>query len=147
MVDDLQRGAGIANGTAAIGRPPKSGYSPEPNLLAAGDRNSGRRVLCARIESDAIGRGAVAGNERRSSKNRSGGPARDSGHAAAATGRQLGLEVGDQVLISVEDDELSVVSLDQCVKRIQALVRKRNLTGERLSDSLIRDRRAEAARD
>ena len=61
--------------------------------------------------------------------------------------RQLGLEVGDQVLISVEDDELRVVSLDQCVKRIQALVRKRNLTGERLSDSLIRDRRAEAARD
>jgi AbrB family looped-hinge helix DNA binding protein len=61
--------------------------------------------------------------------------------------RELGLEVGDYVVISVEDDELHVVSLDQRVKRIQALVRKHNRSGERLSESLIRDRRAEAVAD
>jgi bifunctional DNA-binding transcriptional regulator/antitoxin component of YhaV-PrlF toxin-antitoxin module len=61
--------------------------------------------------------------------------------------RELGLEVGDLVVISVENDELRIVSLDQRVKRIQALVRKHNPGGERLSESLIRDRRAEAARD
>jgi AbrB family looped-hinge helix DNA binding protein len=52
--------------------------------------------------------------------------------------RQLGLEVGDQVVISVENDELHVVSLEQRVKRIQALVRRHNPRGERLSESLIR---------
>jgi AbrB family looped-hinge helix DNA binding protein len=61
--------------------------------------------------------------------------------------RELGLEIGDQVMIRVEDDELRVVSLDQRVKRIQALVRRHNPRGERLSESLIRDRRADAARD
>ena len=61
--------------------------------------------------------------------------------------REPGLEVGDQVVISVENDELRVVSLDQRVKRIQALVRRHNASGEPLSESLIRDRRAEAARD
>lgn len=61
--------------------------------------------------------------------------------------RELGLEVGDPVVISVENDELRVVSLNQRVKRIQALVRRHNPSGEPLSESLIRDRRAEAARD
>jgi AbrB family looped-hinge helix DNA binding protein len=47
----------------------------------------------------------------------------------AAQRRQLGLDVGDQVMIWVEDDELRIASLDHRVKRIQALVRKHNPQG------------------
>jgi AbrB family looped-hinge helix DNA binding protein len=65
----------------------------------------------------------------------------------AAQRRELGLEVGDQVLLETAGDELRVSSLKHRVARLQALVRKHNPNGESLSDSLIRDRRAEAATD
>lgn len=65
----------------------------------------------------------------------------------AAMRRELGLEVGDPVMIRVEDNELRIASFNERVRRIQALVRKHNPQGELLSESLIRDRRAEAARD
>jgi AbrB family looped-hinge helix DNA binding protein len=61
--------------------------------------------------------------------------------------RALGLEVGDPVVIRVEDDELRIVGLDHRIKRVQALVRQHNPSGELLSESLIRDRRAAAARE
>jgi AbrB family looped-hinge helix DNA binding protein len=60
--------------------------------------------------------------------------------------RQLGLKAGDQVLIRVEDNELRISSVEQRIERIQALVRKYNRKGESLSESLIRDRRTEAAK-
>lgn len=65
----------------------------------------------------------------------------------AAQRRELGLEVGDQVVIRVEDQELRVSSLSHRIERVQALVHRHNRTGEMLSESLIRDRRAEAAKD
>jgi AbrB family looped-hinge helix DNA binding protein len=65
----------------------------------------------------------------------------------AAQRRELGLEVGDQVVIRVEDNELRVTTLDRRIQRIQALVREHNQTGEMLSGSLIHDRRAEAAKE
>ena len=65
----------------------------------------------------------------------------------AAQRRELGLEVGDHVLIRVEDQELRVSSLDRRIEHVQALVRRHNRKGELLSESLIRDRRAEAAKD
>jgi AbrB family looped-hinge helix DNA binding protein len=65
----------------------------------------------------------------------------------AAQRRELGLEVGDQVVMRVEDNELRISSLDQRIERVQALVRKYNRKGEMLSESLIRDRRAETERD
>lgn len=65
----------------------------------------------------------------------------------AAQRRELGLEVGDQVVMRVEDNELRISSLDHRIERVQALVRKHNRRGEMLSESLIRDRRAEAAKD
>jgi AbrB family looped-hinge helix DNA binding protein len=65
----------------------------------------------------------------------------------AAQRRELGLEVGDQVVIRVEDQELRVSSLSHRIERVQALVRRQNRTGEMLSESLIRGRRSEAATD
>lgn len=65
----------------------------------------------------------------------------------AAQRRELGLEVGDQVVIRVEDHELRVSGLNHRIERVQALVRRHNRTGEMLSESLIRDRRTEAAKD
>ncbi len=64
----------------------------------------------------------------------------------AAQRRELGLEVGDLVVIRVEDRELRVSSLSHCIERVQTLVRRHNREGEVLSESLIRDRRAEAAK-
>jgi AbrB family looped-hinge helix DNA binding protein len=65
----------------------------------------------------------------------------------AAQRRELGLEVGDQVVIRVEDKELRVSSLNHRIERVQALVRRHNRKRELLSESLILDRRAEAAKD
>lgn len=60
--------------------------------------------------------------------------------------RQLGLEAGDEVILTIEDNELRVSSLRHRVERVQALVRKHNPRGEKLSEALIRDRRVEAAK-
>ena len=65
----------------------------------------------------------------------------------AAQRRELGLEVGDQVVLQVTDNELRITSLDQRIRRIQTLVRRHNPGGELLSESLIRDRRAEAVKE
>jgi AbrB family looped-hinge helix DNA binding protein len=65
----------------------------------------------------------------------------------ASQRRELGLEIGDVVLLETAGDELRVSSLKHRLARVQALVRKHNASGESLSDSLIRDRRAEAATD
>ena len=60
--------------------------------------------------------------------------------------RQLGLEAGDEVILTIEDNELRVSSLRHRLERVQALVRKHNPRGEKLSEALIRDRRVEAAK-
>ncbi len=62
----------------------------------------------------------------------------------AAQRKALGLEAGDEVLMKVEGEELRISSLRSAIKRAQTLVRRYNPTGESLSESLIRDRRAEA---
>jgi AbrB family looped-hinge helix DNA binding protein len=60
----------------------------------------------------------------------------------AAQRRELGLAIGDEVLLETSGDELRVSSLKHRIARVQALVRKCNAGGERLSDRLVRDRRA-----
>ncbi|MBV8119975.1 MAG: AbrB/MazE/SpoVT family DNA-binding domain-containing protein [Alphaproteobacteria bacterium] len=65
----------------------------------------------------------------------------------AAQRRELGLEVGDEVVLETSGEELRITSLKARIARVQALVRRYNPHGESLSDSLIRDRRAEAAKD
>jgi AbrB family looped-hinge helix DNA binding protein len=48
----------------------------------------------------------------------------------AAQRRELGLEVGDEVLLETAGDELRVSSVKHRIARVQALVRKHNATGE-----------------
>ncbi|MFQ5939146.1 MAG: AbrB/MazE/SpoVT family DNA-binding domain-containing protein [Alphaproteobacteria bacterium] len=62
--------------------------------------------------------------------------------------RAMGLKVGDRVVLRFEEDgELRIISQRVAIKRAQELVR-RYFPGEgRLSDLLIAQRRAEAARE
>ena len=65
----------------------------------------------------------------------------------AAQRRELGLKAGDEVLLRVKDHELRISSVNHRIERVQALVRKYNRKGESLSESLIRDRRAEVQKE
>lgn len=60
--------------------------------------------------------------------------------------KALGLKPGDEVLLSLEDGEIRVVSTRQAVARAQTLVRRYIPKGRKLSDELIKDRQEEAAR-
>jgi bifunctional DNA-binding transcriptional regulator/antitoxin component of YhaV-PrlF toxin-antitoxin module len=61
--------------------------------------------------------------------------------------RELGLQVGDTVVMEVVEGELRVRSRDAAIADIQKLVRSLVPEGVSLSDELIADRRAEAARE
>lgn len=61
--------------------------------------------------------------------------------------RQLGLEVGDEVIIRVEDGELRILTRGEAIKRAQGLVRRRVKEGRSLVDELNAERRAEARRE
>jgi bifunctional DNA-binding transcriptional regulator/antitoxin component of YhaV-PrlF toxin-antitoxin module len=61
--------------------------------------------------------------------------------------RALGVGVGDEVVVTLEDDGLRIMTLGAAVKRSQALV-SRYVSGRRsLSRELRRERRREAAGD
>ncbi len=60
--------------------------------------------------------------------------------------KELGLADGDNVRLEIVDGELRVRSFDAVIKAIQAEVRKYVPEGTSLSEELIADRRAEAAR-
>lgn len=59
----------------------------------------------------------------------------------------LGLASNRSVVLKLEGRELRLVSVDESVRRAQALIRRKLGSGRRLSDELIAERRAEAARD
>lgn len=58
--------------------------------------------------------------------------------------RQLGIDVGDEVLLRLEDGELRITTLEQAVRRAQELVRRYVPEGHSLADELVEDRRREA---
>ena len=60
--------------------------------------------------------------------------------------KALGINVGDEVVLRMEDDELRITTLKRRVERAQRLVRKHVKRGTSLVDELIAERR-EAARD
>lgn len=61
--------------------------------------------------------------------------------------RQLGLEIGDEVIVRVEGGELRILTRAEAVKRAQEKVR-RHIKGSRsLVDELSAERRAEAGRE
>src|SRR5947208_15704794 len=59
--------------------------------------------------------------------------------------KQLGIRVGDEVVLQIQDDELRITTLKRNVERAQRLVRKQVKPGTSLVDELMADRR-EAAR-
>jgi AbrB family looped-hinge helix DNA binding protein len=60
--------------------------------------------------------------------------------------KALGINVGDEVVLRMEDDELRITTLKRRVERAQRLVQKHVKRGTSLMDQLIAERR-EAARN
>ena len=61
--------------------------------------------------------------------------------------RELGLERGGAVTLEIGEREARLVSHRQALRRIQEIIRRHVPEGVLLSDELIADRRAEAARE
>ena len=60
--------------------------------------------------------------------------------------KRLGIHVGDEVVLQIQDDELRITTLKRNIERAQRLVRKHVKAGTSLVDELIKERR-EAARN
>lgn len=65
----------------------------------------------------------------------------------AAFRRALGVEVGDPLVLVLEDGEMRVVSVPRAVARAQSRVRRYVPEGARLADELLAERRREAAHE
>jgi len=61
--------------------------------------------------------------------------------------RELGLEIGDEVIVRVEDGELRILTRGEAVKRAQEKVRRQIKGSRSLVDELSAERRAEAGRE
>ena len=64
----------------------------------------------------------------------------------AAYRKTLGLKPGDEVLLTLEDGEIRVVSMRHAIVRAQTLLRRYIPKGRSLSEELIKERQEEAAR-
>jgi AbrB family looped-hinge helix DNA binding protein len=60
--------------------------------------------------------------------------------------KALGIKPGDEVILTLEDGEIRVVSTRRAVARAQALLRRYVPKGRNLSEELIKERREEADR-
>jgi AbrB family looped-hinge helix DNA binding protein len=60
--------------------------------------------------------------------------------------KRLGIRIGDEVVLRIENDELRITTLKRNIARAQRLVRKHVKQGTSLVDELIAERR-EAARN
>ena len=61
--------------------------------------------------------------------------------------KKIGLNVGDQVVLRVENDELRIFTRKQALRQAQEFVRKLVEPGTSLADELMEERRAEAGDD
>jgi AbrB family looped-hinge helix DNA binding protein len=61
--------------------------------------------------------------------------------------KRLGIRVGDEVVLRIEDDELRITTLKRNIERAQRLVRKHVKRGRSLVDELIAERREEEQRE
>jgi len=61
--------------------------------------------------------------------------------------RRLGIEIGEDVSITLDGESLRILTQKESIKRAQALVRKFVPDGVSLVDELIADRRREAANE
>ena len=60
--------------------------------------------------------------------------------------KRLGIRIGDEVVLRIEDDELRITTLKRNLERAQRLVRRHVKPGTSLVDELIAER-CEAARN
>jgi AbrB family looped-hinge helix DNA binding protein len=58
--------------------------------------------------------------------------------------KALGINIGDEVVLRIEDDELRITTLKRRVQRAQRLVRQHVRPGKSLVNELIAERRAAA---
>ncbi len=65
----------------------------------------------------------------------------------AAHRRALGLEIGDEVIVRVEDGELRILTRSEAVKRAQEKVRQHVKGNRSLVEELSAERRTEAKRE
>jgi AbrB family looped-hinge helix DNA binding protein len=61
--------------------------------------------------------------------------------------KALGINVGDEVVLRIEDNELRILTLKQRIERAQRLVRNHMKPGISLVDELIAERREAAKRE
>ena len=61
--------------------------------------------------------------------------------------KALGIKVGDEVVLRIEDDELRISTLKQRLERAQRLVRQHVKPGTSLVDDLLAERREAARRE
>jgi AbrB family looped-hinge helix DNA binding protein len=60
--------------------------------------------------------------------------------------KALGIKIGDEVVLRIEDDELRISTMRRRIEQVQRLVRERTKSGKSVVDEFIRERR-EAARN
>jgi len=65
----------------------------------------------------------------------------------AAFRKVLGINVGDEVVLRIEDDELRISTLKQRLEQAQRLVRQHVKPGTSLVDELLAERREAARRE
>ena len=65
----------------------------------------------------------------------------------AAFRNAMGINVGDEVVLRIEDNELRILTLKQRIERAQRLVRRHVKPGTSLVDELIAERREAAKRE
>src|SRR5271156_1321779 len=65
----------------------------------------------------------------------------------AAFRKAMGINVGDEVVLRIEDNELRILTLKQRIERAQRLVRRHVKPGTSLVDELIAERREAAKRE
>jgi AbrB family looped-hinge helix DNA binding protein len=58
--------------------------------------------------------------------------------------KALGINVGDEIVLRIEDDELRITTLKRRLERAQRLVRKHVKPGSSMVDELVAERRAAA---
>jgi len=61
--------------------------------------------------------------------------------------KALGLHVGDEVILSLDDDQLRIYTIDAAIRRAQDLVSQHVAPERSLVDELIAERRGEAERE
>ena len=61
--------------------------------------------------------------------------------------KAMGIKPGDEVILALMDGEIRVITRQSAIKRAQGMLRQYIPEGRSLSDELIQERRAEAARE